>query len=446
MDQIRKTQQIIEHVEQNLKTDLNLDKICLDCSNYSLSNVNQILKKKINTTLNEYIKNRRFFLACEDLLFSDKSITEISLDYKYSSISSFSRAFKDKIGVSPEMYRNNNKNSFLYPKIDLIDEEEKKKQADKAFKTNKDNSELIHDLLLKLALLYNKKSIKYYDTKFTILLELDKTLQISTPLQELEITSILIISNYVKNETLDFDTYAFFENQENGASFLLLQDAPYFFVTRIFLNEFAKQETLDKDIIASYFTVNILEEPELRNSLLTINPRNYLYKKTVDLLKEVTDFIENNFIQEVNLERHEINMLFRYVEHDLDNNLGELRIGNLPKSITEKITKDLDECILPQVIFLLIMSSIKGIKSGFEFSSDLYEKLIWAYQMDDAFSALSESKLAEISSSIKNGLFAYSLHTVQLGIIHDEPLTKTEKKLDHILKQKVMIRLNKDLK
>lgn len=57
-------------------------------------------------TLDYYIKQRRLNYAAKDLVLQpDKSICDIALEYQFSDQSSFTRAIKDKYGVTPNEIR-----------------------------------------------------------------------------------------------------------------------------------------------------------------------------------------------------------------------------------------------------------------------------------------------------------------------------------------------------
>ena len=58
-----------------------------------------------DSTLADYYRNRRLEAARLLIAQGDLSITHIADLLNYSSIYTFSRAFKDKYGVSPEQYR-----------------------------------------------------------------------------------------------------------------------------------------------------------------------------------------------------------------------------------------------------------------------------------------------------------------------------------------------------
>ena len=75
----------------------------------------RIFKMAMGITLGHYIQEIKIFEAMKQLAITNNSITEISERIGYDSIYSFSRAFKNKLGVSPREYRHkmfNNKKRF----------------------------------------------------------------------------------------------------------------------------------------------------------------------------------------------------------------------------------------------------------------------------------------------------------------------------------------------
>lgn len=74
-------------------------------SGYSKTHLTRLMKKHLNTTVHEYIKNRRLALAYELIVSTDKSFEEISESVGYNSFSYFYRIFTDKFKVSPSNLR-----------------------------------------------------------------------------------------------------------------------------------------------------------------------------------------------------------------------------------------------------------------------------------------------------------------------------------------------------
>ena len=67
--------------------------------------ISRLFKEKIGLTVMDYILKTRVTMAKELLCKTDLSVTEISESCGFSSISFFSRTFKNETGVSPLKYK-----------------------------------------------------------------------------------------------------------------------------------------------------------------------------------------------------------------------------------------------------------------------------------------------------------------------------------------------------
>lgn len=94
----------VEYINQHITEDISIDGICTACylSKYYFC---RLFKKKIGLTVMEYVLKTRNSMAKELLADSRLSVTEISESCGFSSISYFSRAFKNETGVTPLQYR-----------------------------------------------------------------------------------------------------------------------------------------------------------------------------------------------------------------------------------------------------------------------------------------------------------------------------------------------------
>ncbi|MBR2042887.1 MAG: helix-turn-helix domain-containing protein [Clostridia bacterium] len=68
-----------------------------------------LFKKEVGISPKEYIDDYRISAACEILKQSELSISEVAENAGYSDLSSFSKAFKERVGVPPKAYREANK-------------------------------------------------------------------------------------------------------------------------------------------------------------------------------------------------------------------------------------------------------------------------------------------------------------------------------------------------
>ena len=89
---------------------------------YNYSYLSDIFKKVTGETLQAYYQSRRLRAAQLLLLENNRRLGEIANLLRYSSIYAFSRAFKDRFGISPSDYR---KEMAISPeKADILQQEE----------------------------------------------------------------------------------------------------------------------------------------------------------------------------------------------------------------------------------------------------------------------------------------------------------------------------------
>lgn len=118
MDWILNMRDVLEYIEDNLSSQIDLDiisqKAC--CSIY---NFQRIFSYISGVSLAEYIRRRRMTNAAFDIQKSNDKISDIGFKYGYESAAFFSRAFQSVHGVSPIKARDNGIILNLYPKISL---------------------------------------------------------------------------------------------------------------------------------------------------------------------------------------------------------------------------------------------------------------------------------------------------------------------------------------
>ena len=96
--------QIYDFVKSNIAQNPSLETISNEFG-ISKTQIYYIFKEVTGQTLADYVSNYKISIAKDYLINSDKTIDEISYALGYSSISSFSRHFKLKNGISPLQYR-----------------------------------------------------------------------------------------------------------------------------------------------------------------------------------------------------------------------------------------------------------------------------------------------------------------------------------------------------
>jgi AraC family transcriptional activator of pobA len=91
-------------VEKNINTLQRVDDYAL-LMNTSRISLNAAVKKQFNTTASDFIKTRLVYEIKMKLLFSNKTIEELALDFNFSEANHFSRFFKTRTQYTPTEYR-----------------------------------------------------------------------------------------------------------------------------------------------------------------------------------------------------------------------------------------------------------------------------------------------------------------------------------------------------
>ncbi|ECC6793866.1 AraC family transcriptional regulator [Salmonella enterica] len=114
--------QLTEWIEQHLHQRLPLTLLAehVECSTRQLSTR---FRQAFGDSPTAYIQKRRLTLASTLLRITRRNVTEIALMYQFNHLSSFTRAFKNHFGQSPQAYRLANywDMSLFYPSVALAD-------------------------------------------------------------------------------------------------------------------------------------------------------------------------------------------------------------------------------------------------------------------------------------------------------------------------------------
>lgn len=121
MDYIKSFEKAIIYIEENLNKDLKAEDVSKFIG-YSYYHFTRLFQGLLGETPGNYIRKRRLSKAADDLLYKDKKIIDIALDYKFKSPEAFARAFNKIYDVTPTEYRKNRINAFKGNKK-YIDEE-----------------------------------------------------------------------------------------------------------------------------------------------------------------------------------------------------------------------------------------------------------------------------------------------------------------------------------
>lgn len=97
---------VIDFIEEHLTAEenLDLDKIA-DSANYSKYHLHRMFSNIVGCTMHQYIQKRRLTEAARQLIYTSRSIIDISLTAGYETQQSFTLAFKRLYEESPQAYR-----------------------------------------------------------------------------------------------------------------------------------------------------------------------------------------------------------------------------------------------------------------------------------------------------------------------------------------------------
>lgn len=96
--------ELIKWIENNLEKPLSID-IVAKKSGYSKWHLQRAFKHITGQTIAAYIRYRRLTYSALSLRFTDKSITDIVIQYQFDSAQTFTRLFKTRFQMTPARYR-----------------------------------------------------------------------------------------------------------------------------------------------------------------------------------------------------------------------------------------------------------------------------------------------------------------------------------------------------
>lgn len=98
------TDAVKEYVEAHLTSDIDLKSLAANMG-YSVVYIREMFALETGMPLKRYITRRRIANAAFDILYTQKSLTDISLDYGFDAYDTFTRAFRRVTGCIPTVFR-----------------------------------------------------------------------------------------------------------------------------------------------------------------------------------------------------------------------------------------------------------------------------------------------------------------------------------------------------
>lgn len=108
--------EIVTYIEEHLTEDIDYKEMG-KMVGYSPYHLQRFFLMLTNTPISEYIRYRRLSCSAYDLLDENNTVTDISFKYKYSSPTSFNRAFKAFHGITPKEIKKGEHYIKAYPPL-----------------------------------------------------------------------------------------------------------------------------------------------------------------------------------------------------------------------------------------------------------------------------------------------------------------------------------------
>lgn len=120
MDTRKIIQNVIEYIDENIKSEISNYDLC-NITGYSYIHLVRLFKQYLSATLNEYILKRRLLYAVYEMN-GDLSKTDIAFEFGFDTYAGFYKAFKREFGCSPSKFTKSYVGNKPY-KINILQEE-----------------------------------------------------------------------------------------------------------------------------------------------------------------------------------------------------------------------------------------------------------------------------------------------------------------------------------
>lgn len=100
-DRMRK---VYEHVTENFQKKIQLQEVA-NLANMTESAFSRYFKSRMNKTFSEFLSDVRISHACKLLHEQDINISQVCYESGFNTLSNFNKQFKERMGVSPLVYR-----------------------------------------------------------------------------------------------------------------------------------------------------------------------------------------------------------------------------------------------------------------------------------------------------------------------------------------------------
>lgn len=112
-------QKTLDYIEEHIAEDIKID-ILAETASLSVFYYQRLFSRLVKRPVREYIKLRRMAMVLEVMKNKNKRIIDIALEYGFGSHETFTRAFKEVYGMTPEQYKKKPVSLNRFDKPDLL--------------------------------------------------------------------------------------------------------------------------------------------------------------------------------------------------------------------------------------------------------------------------------------------------------------------------------------
>lgn len=100
---------VTQYIEDHYSEIISMDDL-LELTNYSRSHFIRLFKQQKGMNITDYINKFRIDKCCDDLLYTEKNITQIAMENGFNTLQYFTKVFKDYMKTTPKQFQKlNNK-------------------------------------------------------------------------------------------------------------------------------------------------------------------------------------------------------------------------------------------------------------------------------------------------------------------------------------------------
>ena len=94
----------VQYIQKHFKENISLNDLLKE-TNYSKSHFIRLFKNETGMNFTDYVNKYRVEKSCQDLIYSEKNVTQIAVENGFNNIQYFSKIFKSYMNITPKQYQ-----------------------------------------------------------------------------------------------------------------------------------------------------------------------------------------------------------------------------------------------------------------------------------------------------------------------------------------------------